>query len=237
RRQAHEEKIVTVEDPVEYQLHGVTQVPVSSSTGMNFSAALRSLLRQDPDVIMVGEMRDSETAEIAVQAAMTGHLVLSTLHTNDAISAIPRLFDLGIPPYLVAATLEGVLAQRLVRRLCADCTAYRGTSTPSQHPFTDPVTTSASTIQALAHVRQKERYSIDNGCTSCRGTGYRGRIGLYEQLIITEELREAISRHASPLELQSIATKTSWVELSHDGWGKVASGLTSADEVLRVLQA
>src|SRR6185436_2528309 len=161
RRDSATEKIITVEDPIEYQLGGITQMPVHRQAGVTFASALRAILRQDPDVVMIGEMRDQETAEISVQAAMTGHLVFSTLHTNDAISAIPRLLDLGIPDYLVAATVEGVLAQRLVRRVCPDCRE-------SYHP-------SPETVAAVAS-RPAVRATLVRGagCPACRGTGFRG---------------------------------------------------------------
>src|SRR5207249_10394290 len=166
------EKIITVEDPVEYHLEGVTQVPVNVKAGMTFGSALRSILRQDPDVLMVGEMRDGETAAIAVQAALTGHLVLSTLHTNDAASALTRLADLKVEPYLVAATLEAVLAQRLVRKICPEC---RERYTP------DP-----DAVALLAR-RPVGRLMLERGrgCAACRQTGYRGRTGLFELLVGT----------------------------------------------------
>ena len=193
------EKIVTVEDPVEYQLAGVTQVPVHRQAGVTFSSALRSILRQDPDVVMIGEMRDSETAEIAVQAAMTGHLVFSTLHTNDAVGAIPRLLDLGVPEYLVAATVEGVLAQRLVRTVCGECQG--------------------------------------NGCTPCRGTGYKGRVGVFELVSMNDELRDAVAGRASRETLRRLASEAGMRPMSEDAFAKVRAGLTTAEEVRRVLAA
>ncbi|HVX41696.1 MAG TPA: GspE/PulE family protein [Gemmatimonadaceae bacterium] len=201
RRDAAREKIITVEDPIEYQLTGITQMPVHRQAGVTFAAALRAILRQDPDVVMIGEMRDQETAEIAVQAAMTGHLVFSTLHTNDAIGAVPRLLDLGIPDYLVAATLEGVLAQRLVRRVCATC---GGASDP--------------------------------GCVRCRGTGFSGRIGVFELMSVTDALRDAIAARAPRSELRALAERNGLVPLRDDGKRKVEAGLTTADEVARVVQ-
>ena len=172
-RERTAEKILTVEDPVEYHLDGVTQVPVNRKAGMTFASALRSLLRQDPDVLMVGEMRDAETAEIAIQAAMTGHLVFSTLHTNDALGALPRLADLQVETYMVASTVEAVLAQRLVRRICPDCQErYRP----------DPA---AVALLALKPVG-RETLLRGNGCPTCRGTGYRGRVGIFELLTMTE---------------------------------------------------
>src|SRR5438309_2839724 len=173
------EKIITVEDPVEYHLEGVTQVPVNVKAGMSFAGALRSILRQDPDVLMVGEMRDGETAAIAVQAALTGHLVFSTLHTNDAASALTRLADLKVEPYLVAATLEAVLAQRLVRKICPEC---RERYTP------DP-----DAVALLAR-RPVGRLMLERGrgCAACRQTGYRGRTGIFELLVVTEEIKQQL---------------------------------------------
>ena len=218
------EKIVTVEEPIEYQLAGVTQVPVHRQAGVTFGAALRSILRQDPDVIMVGEMRDAETAEIAVQAAMTGHLVFSTLHTNDAIGAIARLLDLAIPDYLVAATLEAVLAQRLVRRICDDCRVeYRP---------------SAEHISTLAG-RPIGRMTLlkGAGCAACRETGFRGRVGLFELLVLDELIREAIVKGASRADLRQLAESTGMRAMQHDGWQKIEAGLTTVEEVLRVVQS
>lgn len=215
------EKIITVEDPIEYQLAGITQVPVHRQAGVTFGSALRSILRQDPDVVMVGEMRDSETAEIAIQAAMTGHLVFSTLHTNDAMGAIPRLLDLGVPDYLVSATIEAVLAQRLVRRICPSC---RATYTPN-----------AENVATLAS-RPIGRMQLERGlgCKECRGTGFRGRIGLFELLHMTDELRDAVSRRAPTSTLRAIAAEQGMRSLKEDGWAKVEAGLTTVEEVLRV---
>jgi general secretion pathway protein E len=222
-RQRSAEKIITVEDPVEYHLDGVTQVPVNRKVAMTFAAALRSILRQDPDVVMVGEMRDPETAEIAVQAAMTGHLVFSTLHTNDAVSALPRLSDLRVETYLVAATLEGVLAQRLVRRICPDC---RESYAP------DP--------QAVALLAQRPvgRLTLQRGrgCPSCRETGYRGRTGIFELLAVTDEVRQAVGRMAPASELRELAHAQGMSTLRDDGWAKVQAGLTTVEEVLRVTE-
>jgi general secretion pathway protein E len=221
RRQADAEKIITVEDPVEYQLPGVAQVPVHRQAGVTMGSVLRSILRQDPDVIMVGEMRDTETAEIAIQAAMTGHLVFSTLHTTDAVSAVPRLLDLGVPDYLVAATLEGVLAQRLVRRICERCRiSYR------------PAPEQASVVAG----RPIGRVSLTRGagCPECRGTGYKGRVGLFELLLLTDEVKDAITSGARRSALLSLVTAQGMVSLRADGWAKIEAGLTTVDEVLRV---
>ncbi|HXT16499.1 MAG TPA: GspE/PulE family protein [Gemmatimonadaceae bacterium] len=223
RRNSRVEKIITVEDPIEYQLPGITQMPVHRQAGVTFGAALRAILRQDPDVVMIGEMRDQETAEISVQAAMTGHLVFSTLHTNDAVSAIPRLLDLGIPDYLVAATLEGILAQRLVRRICDDC---RESYEPS------PETVAAVAGRPVGHVKLVR----GAGCPACRGTGYRGRLGIFEMLSVTDDVRDAIAARASRAQLRLLATHAGLIPLRTDGWHKVESGLTTVEEVARVVQ-
>ena len=192
------EKIVTVEDPVEYQLAGVTQIPVRRDAGVTFGSALRSILRQDPDVIMIGEMRDTETAEIAVQAAMTGHLVFSTLHTNDAVGAIPRLLDLGVPPYLLASTLSGVLAQRLVRLNCESCSvAY------------DP---DPSAIRKFERERECHGraggFRAGVGCADCRGTGFSGRAGLFELITIDDSMRDAIVSYRSRSVFRELARRS-----------------------------
>jgi general secretion pathway protein E len=220
-RQRSAEKIITVEDPVEYHLEGVTQVPVQSKAGMTFATVLRSILRQDPDVLMVGEMRDGETAGIAVQAAMTGHLVFSTLHTNDAVGAVTRLADLKVEPYLVAATLEGVLAQRLVRRVCPDCRErYRP----------DP-----QAVALLAHQPiGKLTLERGRGCDACRQTGYRGRTGLFELLIVTDALKYAITRHEPEATVRELARAEGMRTLREDGWAKVQAGVTTVEEVMRV---
>jgi type II secretory ATPase GspE/PulE/Tfp pilus assembly ATPase PilB-like protein len=215
------EKIITVEDPIEYQLPGITQVPVHRQAGVTFGSALRSILRQDPDVVMVGEMRDRETAEIAVQAAMTGHLVFSTLHTNDAVGAIPRLLDLEVPDYLVGATIEAVLAQRLVRRICGSC---RATYTPNAE----------SVATVAGRPTGSVRLERGLGCQACRGTGFRGRLGLFELLHMTEELRDAVSRRAPRSALHAIALEQGMRSLRADGWAKIEAGLTTVEEVLRV---
>jgi type II secretory ATPase GspE/PulE/Tfp pilus assembly ATPase PilB-like protein len=221
-RSRDEEKIITVEDPVEYALPGVTQMPVHRGAGVTFANALRSILRQDPDVLMIGEMRDAETAEIAVQASMTGHLVFSTLHTNDSLAAIPRLIDLGVPPYLVAATLEGVLAQRLVRKTCDECRA-------NYHP-------TAELLAKLVGFEQEiQTFQRGEGCAACGGTGYKGREGIYELLLVSDELRDAILHNASRAILRAAAENADWTPLRSDALRKVQDGITTVEEVLRVL--
>lgn len=222
RRATGREKVITVEDPVEYQVPGVTQVPVIAAAGMTFASALRSILRQDPDVVMVGEMRDRETAAIAAQAAMTGHLVLSTLHTNDALSALARLQDLGVEPFLMASTLIGVLAQRLVRVLCTAC-RERGSGIEL---------IPADTEGGWLHVPSS--YSAA-GCNECRGSGYRGRTGIYELLPVTSAMRELLARAPTPHELKHLAEVEGMRGIQFDAVTKVAAGITSADEVRRVL--
>lgn len=215
------EKVITVEDPVEYHLGGVTQVPVHSKAGVTFAAALRSILRQDPDVMMVGEMRDAETAGIAVQAAMTGHLVFSTLHTNDAVSAIARLIDLKVEPYMVAATVEAVLAQRLVRRICPDC---------RERYQPDPSVIALLTQQPVGTLT----LTRGAGCGSCRQTGYRGRVGVFELFVVTDAVKQALSRTADLTTLRELAREQGMIRLRADGWRKVQAGITTVEEVLRV---
>ncbi len=221
RRNVGAEKIITVEEPVEYQLSGVTQVPVQRQAGVTFASALRSILRQDPDVVMVGEMRDGETAEIAVQAAMTGHMVFSTLHTNDALSAIPRLIDLGVPEYLVAATIEGVLSQRLVRRVCDSCRV-------TYQPDPELVARIAGTPVG------KQSFSRGLGCAACRGTGFKGRLGIFELIVFTDELRWSVTRGATPRELLELCVRGGTQPIAYDGWVKAKVGLTTIEEVARV---
>ena len=203
--------VATIEDPIEAQIRGINQSQINERAGFTFSTALRSMLRQDPDVLMVGEVRDSDTAAIVSQAALTGHLVFSTLHTNDSISAVTRLVNLGIEPYLVAATVRGVLAQRLVRKICPHCkTAWEGED-------------------AVRSACGGGEYYIGAGCNRCRGTGFAGRIGIFELLIPSNEILEAIGRGAS---LQELRTLTSHATLRVDGLEKVAKGLTTPEEVL-----
>jgi type IV pilus assembly protein PilB len=217
-----ETNIMTAEDPVEFNLVGVNQVQVREGIGLNFAAALRSFLRQDPNVILVGEIRDFETAEIAVKAALTGHLVLSTLHTNDAPSTINRLMNMGIEPFLVASSLNLVCAQRLVRRICRNCA--------EPHPTPPPALLQAGFTPEDAHnvVPNKGR-----GCDICNNTGYKGRVGLYEVMEITEELRELILVGASSLELRRKAIDEGMLTLRASGLRKVKEGITTIDEVVR----
>jgi type II secretion system protein E len=218
------EKILTVEDPVEYQLAGVPQVAVNEKVGVTFATALRALLRQDPDVMLVGEIRDGETAEIAVQAALTGHLVLSTLHTNDAASALTRLVDLGVAPFLIASTVEAVLAQRLVRVLCESCK--------------EEVPDAGRELQRLGLGGDGlEMFFRGRGCEACRDTGYRGRVGLYELLEVTDEIREALTESHSSQDVRKRAITAGMRTLRGDGVRLVRLGVTTPEEVVRVTRA
>jgi len=219
------QKIITVEDPVEYQLEGINQIQVHAQINLTFANALRSILRQDPDIIMIGEMRDGETAQIAVQSSLTGHLVLSTLHTNTAASAVVRMQDMGIERYLITSTVNGVLAQRLVRRLCTHCKA--------------PVVPKPELLQSsgLARfVKPGAPIYEERGCEHCRGTGYQGRTGIHELLVVDEAMRSAILQGRDASVLQQLAVKAGMLTLYDDGLRKVAAGVTSLDEVLRVTQ-
>jgi type II secretion system protein E len=219
-------KIITIEDPVEYQLKGVNQIAVKPKIGLSFANGLRHIVRQDPDVIMVGEIRDLETAEIAIQAALTGHLVFSTLHTNDAPGAITRLQDMGAESYLISSVLHGVLAQRLVRRVCPACRrAYV------------PETADLMALAIAEAVLHQEPLLKGAGCEQCRGTGYRGRTGIYELFLINEEIRSLIVRKATAGEIRRRATDDfGMVPLRHDGWAKAKLGITTVEEILRVAQ-
>ncbi len=216
-----ERKIITIEDPIEYQLHGINQIQVSRKAGLSFASGLRSILRHDPDVVLVGEIRDLETAEIAIQASLTGHLVFSTLHTNDAPSALTRLVDMGIEPYLVASSLEAVLAQRLVRVICQDCK----TPLPTQEVIR---------IQKQYGEDLPETLYEGQGCRSCGGTGYRGRQGIFEMMVVTDELRSLILGNVSARDLRRVAVKQGMISLREDGMRHLAEGKTTIREILRV---
>src|SRR5919108_2749900 len=216
-------KIITVEDPVEYQLKGVNQIPVRPKIGLSFAQGLRHIVRQDPDVILVGEIRDLETAEVAIQASLTGHLVFSTLHTNDAPGAITRLQDMGVEGYLVASVLEAVLAQRLVRRICPACRV--------------PDAPSRADLDALGVVAPDHAQLFrGKGCDDCRGTGYRGRMGIYELFPITEDARSLMLRRATARDIRQHAIAAGMVTLRMDGWRRACEGLTTIEEILRVTQ-
>ncbi len=218
-----ETNIITAEDPVEFQLPGINQVQMKDQIGLNFAAALRSFLRQDPNIILVGEIRDFETAEIAIKAAMTGHLVLSTLHTNDAPSTISRLMNMGVEPFLVATSVHLICAQRLVRRICAGCKDTDDTVTPQVLAEAGFTAEEAKTVRA----------SKGRGCASCGNRGYRGRVGLYEVMEVTEALRELILVGATAVELKRKAVEQGMISLRRSGLIKVMSGLTTVEEVMR----
>jgi len=209
-----DKKIITIEDPVEYQMDGINQIHVNPQIGLTFATGLRHIVRQDPDVIMVGEIRDLETAEIAIRAALTGHLVFSTLHTNDAPSAITRLTDMGVENYLIASSLMAVLAQRLVRVICPECRAV-------------------DEGRSAALGRQVYRGA---GCAQCSGTGYRGRQGIFEMMEVHEEVRRLVVQNADATVLAAAARNNGMTELKEDGWDKVNRGVTTVEEVLRVTQ-
>jgi type II secretion system protein E len=214
-------KIITVEDPVEYQLNGINQVPVNADIGMTFPMALRSMLRQAPNIIMIGEIRDKETAGIAINASLTGHLVLSTLHTNDAPSAVARLVDIGIKPFLVSSSVRAVLAQRLVRRLCSRCKAP-GELTEYE----------ARTLKIDVNQLAGASVSRPVGCDECRGKGFKGRRGLFEVFIVDDEVRHMINNNATTIQLRNRARELGMRTLREDGVRKVLSGMTTADEVI-----
>jgi type IV pilus assembly protein PilB len=213
--------IITVEDPVEYQLEGVNQVQVNNTVGLTFATGLRSILRQDPNIIMVGEIRDRETAEIAIRSSLTGHVVFSTLHTNSAVDAIPRLFDMGVEPYLVVSSLTGVMAQRLVKRVCKDCKTTR------------PVTKMEQDLFEKHHI-DIEEVTEGAGCDSCRGTGYRGRMAIHELMVIDDQVKKLMMNNASMREIKDYVKDKGMHFLVDDGLLKVKDGLTTIEEVMRV---
>lgn len=214
-------KIITVEDPVEYQMFGINQVQVRREIGMTFSAALRAMLRQAPNIIMVGEIRDLETAEIAINASLTGHMVFSTLHTNDAPSAVTRLVDIGVKPFLVSASLRGVLAQRLIRRICPNCST----------PYT-PTNKELTSIGMSEKDLEGADFRKGAGCSKCAGNGYKGRRGIFEMFVVSEEMQELIYRGASLVELRHKARELGMRTMREDGIRKVAAGMTTVEEVI-----
>ena len=220
-------KIITVEDPVEFQLPGITQVQTHADIGLDFASVLRSMLRQDPDVVMVGEIRDRETAEIAIQAALTGHLVLSTVHTNDSLGAFTRLIDMGVEPFLVATPMRGLQAQRLVRRLCPHCAVPAATVLPAIAGET-----ARWAHQVLGDAPAQWMQAV--GCPRCQGTGYRGRIGIYELVPVDETMQQAVVSGATHLQLKAMARERGCRFLREDGLLKAWQGITTVDEVLRV---
>ncbi len=217
-------KIITVEDPVEYQQTGISQIQVHSKIGLTFAASLRSILRHDPDVILIGEMRDLETAQSGIQASLTGHLVFSTLHTNDAPSAFTRLIDMGIEPFLVASTVEGVMAQRLVRTICQEC----------KQPYHPDPKEVPPDFPWDRHSGEPLTVYRGAGCRSCRQTGFRGRTGIHELLVTNDIIRELIVNRVNATHIRNEALKQGMITLRRDGWRKVQSGITTIDEVARV---
>jgi len=218
----NETNIMTAEDPVEFNLHGINQVQMKEQIGLNFAAALRSFLRQDPNIVLVGEIRDFETAEIAIKAALTGHLVLSTLHTNDAPSTISRLVNMGIEPFLVATSVNLIQAQRLIRTICKNC----------KEDMHVPVEGLIEIGFAPDEADEIKAYR-GRGCKACNGTGYKGRIGLYEVMEMTEELRELIIIGASAMELRRKAIELGMITLRESGLCKLRDGITTIEEVVK----
>jgi type IV pilus assembly protein PilB len=217
-----ESNIMTAEDPVEYNLMGINQVLVRNDIGLTFAAALKAFLRQDPNIIMIGEIRDLETGSIAIKAALTGHLVLSTLHTNDAPSTITRMIDMGIEPFNVASAVNLVVAQRLVRRVCMDCAA--------------PASYKPEEIKSLGLTPEEGKqmqFMKGTGCDTCSGTGYKGRAGLYEVMALSPELRRMILRSASVADIQTMAVKEGMLTLRMDGLKKIERGVTTLEEVVK----
>lgn len=217
-------KIITVEDPIEYQMQGISQVQTNAKIGLTFAAVLRSILRHDPDVILIGEIRDSETADIAIRSSLTGHLVLSTLHTNDAPSAVTRLTDMGVEPYLISSCVEGIIAQRLVRRVCKHC----------NHPYNPPEDIVDEIRTLYPQKMANAQFLIGNGCPSCGFTGYRGRSAINEAMIMSDPIRALVVSRTPANIIKDEAMKEGMVTLRQDGWLRVAEGRTSVEEVLRV---
>jgi type IV pilus assembly protein PilB len=217
-----EDKLITTEDPVEYDIDGIVQIPIDASIGNTFAQCLRSILRQDPDVILVGEIRDLETAEIAIQAALTGHMVFSTLHTNDAPSSIIRLRDMGVPPFLITATVEGILAQRLVRKICQEC---REPVMPTREQMAD--------LELRPEDMVGKSFYRGRGCGVCNNTGYKGRSGLFELMPMNDTLRDMIHRNCSTEELRDMAVQQGMRSLRQYGLNKLFEGVTTAEEVIR----
>jgi type IV pilus assembly protein PilB len=221
--------IMTIEDPVEYGLEGVNQIQVNTKTDLTFASGLRSILRQDPNIILVGEIRDEETAGIAVNASMTGHLVLSTLHTNDAATAIPRLLDMKIEPFLIASTINSIIGQRLVRTIHVPCRVSEDVQASSLVKYAG-----SAFIEKLFGRESTVRLYRGKGCSLCHGTGYEGRIGIYEVLIMTEQIRDAVIARKDADAIRNIAIQNGMISMLQDGMEKVKQGITTVEEILRV---
>ncbi len=219
--------IVTIEDPIEYSVAGITQIPVNAQTNLTFAAGLRSIVRQDPNIIMVGEIRDNETAAISVNAALTGHLLLTTIHTNDAATTLPRLLDMGIEPFLIASTVNIAIGQRLVRKLCQNCRKQYDLTEEERQSFTGLIND-----ELLKSITQMWKA---DGCEKCNHTGYTKRVGIYEVLEVTEPVRQLIMRRASSDEIRNAALKTGMTPMLEDGFQKAMQGITSLAELLRVV--
>ncbi len=222
-----EVQIITLEDPIEYSLDGIDQIQVNARTGLTFAAGLRSILRQDPNVIMVGEIRDEETASIAVNAALTGHKLLATLHTNDAATTLPRLLDMGVEPFLVASTVNVALGQRLVRTICPHCKVPRRITEGEFAALQENIPPTL--------LDEHRDFFMGKGCAICHDTGYLGRMGIYEILEVNDFIREAIMRRADAGEVKKIAVKNGMVTLLEDGFAKALAGETTIEEILRVI--
>lgn len=219
--------IITIEDPIEYSLAGTNQIQVNNQTGLTFANGLRSILRQDPNTIMVGEIRDEETAKIAVNAALTGHLLLSTIHTNDSATALPRLIDMGVEPFLIVSTVNIVIGQRLVRKICDSCKDKK------KYSLSDLELLSSVLPQKL--LEKEQTFFLGKGCEKCNGSGYYGRIGIYEVLEITEAIKEAVVMRMGASELKKIALHEGMTTMLEDGFIKVQGGITTVEEILRVI--
>ena len=219
--------IVTIEDPIEYAVSGIKQIQVNSRTALGFANGLKSILRQDPNIIMVGEIRDAETAGIAVNTALTGHLVLSTLHTNDAATTLPRLLDMKIEPYLIASTVSIVIGQRLVRKICESCKEQRKLSPAEEKNIAD--------IREFFDSAKTQMLSHGKGCADCNQSGYRGRVGIYEVMPIDDPIREAMLKKCSASQIEEIAVAHGMQTMGQDGFEKAAQGITTLEEVLRVI--
>lgn len=226
-------KIITIEDPIEYHIKGISQTQVEPEKGYTFAEGLRSIVRQDPDTILVGEIRDKETAEIAIQAALTGHLVFSTLHTNDASGTIPRLIDLGVNPVNIAPALNLVMAQRLVRRLCQKCGEKKKISAPDLDIIKSSLSSLPANIKTPAFSESTE-IIYPKGCTECNNTGYKGRVGIFELLLMDDEMEKLILKAPSLADIKEMAAKKGMLTMSQDGYLKVLDGITSVEEVMRV---
>jgi type II secretory ATPase GspE/PulE/Tfp pilus assembly ATPase PilB-like protein len=220
-----DKRIITIEEPIEYEMGGINQIAVRPEIGLTFAVGLRHILRQDPDVIMVGEVRDFETAEIAIRASLTGHLVFSTLHTNDAAGAVTRLLDMGVEPYLVASSVEGIIAQRLVRTLCTECR--------------EAIRPDRAFLESVGYPLERAGQApifASKGCDRCRTTGFRGRTGIYEILQLSDEIRPMVVAREPANAIKRVALGHGMHTLREDGWTKVEAGVTTLEEVLRVTE-